>query len=73
MALPMTWKKPNSSYTDFALSTFKIQVMYFHGFKSEILHWILKVSFILESKTSTPSKYFLLFKLFSCHPEAATP
>lgn len=56
-----------------ALSIFKIQVLYIHGFKSGIWHWILEVSFLLESKTSTSSKYFLFFKLFSCHPEAATP
>lgn len=38
-----------------ALSIFKIQVTYFHGFKSGILHWILKAPFILESKTLSRS------------------
>lgn len=59
----MTWKQTNSPYTVFgnsilklaAVSIFKIQVTYFHGFKSGILHQILKAPFNLESKTLSRS------------------
>lgn len=81
VALPMTWEKNKQSSHWFwkhilklsALSIFNIQITYFHEFKSGILYWVLKATLNFESKTSTSSTYLLLFNLFSCHPEAATP